>query len=168
MNYDWTLSLFCAIIQKPMEKYIFEGTSFMLTADPPTYWRHSSPTLLAVLCNVDWPNHTLVGGVSVNRHSASLNLTLYMDFTWARCGLDLGQNYVAVWDDICKQSLNCLNLFKVLQKEWFIWKIGLGYWEWGLVSLMGFKCGKNCNIVAVYNSFASALLLLNPSPWTFN
>ncbi len=48
MNYDWTQSLCSAIIQKPMEKsyWLFvEGTSFMLTADPPTEWRHSSPTL---------------------------------------------------------------------------------------------------------------------------
>ncbi len=39
MNYDWTQSLFFAIIQKPMEKsyWIFvKRTSFMLTADPPT------------------------------------------------------------------------------------------------------------------------------------
>ncbi len=39
MNYGWTQSLFFAIIQKPMEKsyWLFvEGTSFMLTADPPT------------------------------------------------------------------------------------------------------------------------------------
>ncbi len=36
------------LIQKPMEKsyWLFvEGTSFMLTADPPTKRRHSSPTL---------------------------------------------------------------------------------------------------------------------------
>ncbi len=55
MNYGWTQSLFCAIIQKPMEKsyWLFvQGTSFMLTADPPTKWRqptkwrHSSPALL--------------------------------------------------------------------------------------------------------------------------
>ncbi len=51
MNYDWTQSLCFAIIQKPMEKshWLFvEGTSFMLTADPPTEWRHSSPTLSMV------------------------------------------------------------------------------------------------------------------------
>ncbi len=49
MNYDWTQSLFFAIIQKPMEKsyWLFvEGTGFMLTADPHTEWRHSSPTQL--------------------------------------------------------------------------------------------------------------------------
>ncbi len=48
MNYDWTQSLFFAILQKPMEKsygVFVEGTSFMLTADPPTKWRQSSPTL---------------------------------------------------------------------------------------------------------------------------
>ncbi len=39
---------------------------------------HWSWQLLAVLCNVDYPNHTLVGGVNVNRHSASLNLTLFL------------------------------------------------------------------------------------------
>ncbi len=39
MNYDWTKNLCFALIQKPMEKsYLLfvEGTSFMLTADPPT------------------------------------------------------------------------------------------------------------------------------------
>ncbi len=48
MNYDWTQSLCFAIIQKPMDKsyWLFvEGTSFMKTADPPTEWRHSPPTL---------------------------------------------------------------------------------------------------------------------------
>ncbi len=29
--------------------------------------------------------------------SAQIQPTYGMDFTWARCGLDLGQNYVVVW-----------------------------------------------------------------------
>ncbi len=51
MNYDWTQSLCFAIIQKLMEKsyWLFvEGTSFMLTADPPTEWLIVPPLYYAL------------------------------------------------------------------------------------------------------------------------
>ncbi len=76
MNYDWTQSFFFAIIKKPMEKsyWLFvEGTSFMLTADPPTEWRYVPPLYideLAVLAR---------GGAVLKHHLSCSPITTHWE-----------------------------------------------------------------------------------------